>query len=82
MIFHLKRSVQRHMADAGKSKGANVSTIPESTEQTLRRAAKTVERAAFDAAGEQSPSMVSQLIMIAAELERLAQVAARQNRGD
>ena len=46
----------------------------------LRLAAELVESTAFDEAGEQSAAVISQLIMVAAELERLAQIIERSDR--
>ena len=46
----------------------------------LRLAAEVVESTAFDEAGEQSAAVISQLIMVAAELERLAQIIERSDR--
>ena len=46
----------------------------------LRLAAEVVESTAYEQAGEQSAAVVSQLIMVAAELERLAQTIERSDR--
>lgn len=67
-----KPEIQRAAVD-GVPGGSNRSA-EESTGQTLRHAAKIIEKAAYDAAGAQQPAVISQLIIIAAELERLAQV--------
>lgn len=43
----------------------------------LRRAAKLVENTAFSEAGDQPASVISQLILLSADLERLAQTLER-----
>lgn len=53
--------------------GANIPDAPHEGSSQLRQAAKLVETTAYASAGEHPTSVVSQLIMAAANLERLAQ---------
>ena len=75
MILKATTKPQAQRAAAGDPPGGSSQVAGESPTQALRRAAEIVEKAAYDAAGTQQPSWVSQLIIIAAELERLAQVS-------
>lgn len=54
--------------------GANSPYRPHPSACSLRQAAKLVENVAYEEAGEQPSSVVSQLIMLAADLERLSQL--------
>lgn len=53
--------------------GANIPEAPHEGPSNLRQAAKLVETTAYASAGDHPTSVVSQLIMAAANLERLAQ---------
>ncbi len=57
--------------------GANIPDAPREGSIRLRQAAKLVESTAYDSAGDHPTSVVSQLIMAAANLERLAQALER-----
>ncbi|WP_227267510.1 hypothetical protein [Roseobacter weihaiensis] len=57
--------------------GPSVSDRQDSGASALRRAAKLVENTAFSEAGDQPASVISQLILLSADLERLAQTLER-----
>jgi hypothetical protein len=60
--------------------GTNVPATPPPGVAALLRAAQIVETAAYDVAGDHPAAVVSQLIMISAELDRLAGVLAKPAR--
>ena len=75
-----KRVTQIVFCAADTLSGANVPDKPHEGSAKLRQAAKLVETTAYAAAGEHPTSVVSQLIMAAANLERLAQTLERQSK--
>lgn len=68
-------------ATADIPSGANAPKRPNTAAKSLREAARVVEGVAYSEAGEQPASVVSQLIMLAADLERLSQVIERDSTG-
>lgn len=72
-----RRVIQITYAASDVPSGANVPERPSAAAVSLREAAKIVEGVAYSEAGEQPSSVVSQLIMLAADLERLSQVIER-----
>lgn len=66
------------LAASGHESGAAAPSDANHTSAVLRRASKLVEHTAYDAAGSQPSTVISQLIIISADLERLAQLISRQ----
>ena len=60
--------------------GANTPDAPKEGPSRLRQAAKMVETTAYASAGDFPTSIVSQLIMAAANLERLAQAMEHKDK--
>ncbi len=70
------RSVEASVATSGAFGAARQQCPP--AELSLRRAAEMLETAAYDLAGRESPVLVSRLIEMAAEVDRLSRSLARQ----
>ncbi|ABG33420.1 hypothetical protein CEP88_09105 [Roseobacter denitrificans] len=73
-----RKIVQMVFCTADSVTGANIPEAPDEGPAKLRQAAKLVESTAYASAGEHPTSVVSQLIMAAANLERLAQFLERK----
>lgn len=67
-------------SDCCESSGARPSVVRVPAE--LRKASRLVETAAYDTAGENCPTVVSRLMLIAAELERIADKLDRVDRDE
>ncbi|MEE4187182.1 MAG: hypothetical protein V2I76_01880 [Roseobacter sp.] len=63
-------------------RGQDRTYVPHRGSSTLRAAAKLIENTAYSEAGNQPTAIVSQLIMVSADLERLAQAMERQSAVD